>query len=288
MSSEQAPPATATASSPPAEARRSLSSRPPSATQTGAHRAIADAGDAQGAGTGERRRLSELPPAQSAARLASQLLDGEDLKFVETLRGAGLCDELEGDELLRVATVIGDAEGLDRRIDVLEAYYDAGGDRGLGEARRVRDRFFLQRATEPVTAARLVERLREITPELGAVALERIGGGEDGPLVLRAGEHFAALLDDYEETLDTDEIDLREIEERRREGNVTMVTVRGLVRAVNALLDRHGVRQRMIALRSDEAREVYVATSVTEAIELARAGWLEDDDVEDVMELAGW
>lgn len=233
-------------------------------------------------------RLSQLPPAEGAQRLAARLLDPKDLVFLDVLRAAGLAEQLEGDELLRVATAIVDADGLERRIDLLESYYGAGGDAALARARRTGDRFFLQHASDPVTAGALVARLAEITPELGTITLERIGGGADGPLVVRAGEHFSALLDDYEETLDTDEIDLRELEERRRAGGVTMVTVRGLVRAVNVLLDRHGVRDRMIALRSDDDREVYVATTVTEAIELARGGWLEDDDAEDVMELGGW
>lgn len=270
MSSEQVPSAPSSAaagSDPPREPARP-SSRPPA--------------------NGGTQRLSQLPPAEGAQRLAARLLDPEDLVFLDVLRAAGLAQDLRGDELLRVATAITDAEGLQRRVDLLESYYSAAGDEPLGRARRRGDRFFIQHATDPVTAGALVARLGEITPELGAIALERIGSSDDGPLVLRAGEHFSALLDEHEETLDTDEIDLRELEERRRAGNVTMVTVRGLVRAVNVLLDRHGVRERLVALRSDDDREVYVATTVTEAIELARGGWLEDDDVEDVMELGGW
>ena len=67
-----------------------------------------------------------------------------------------------------------------------------------------------------------------------------------------------------------------------------MVTVRGLVRGVNVLLGRRDVRERLIPLRSDVMREVYVALPLTEAIELARAGWLEEENAEDVMELGGW
>lgn len=233
-------------------------------------------------------RLSLLPPAEKAARLATQLLDPDDLVFVKALRDAGVLTELEGEELLRVATAVGEGRGIARRIDILEAYYDAEGDPTRSRERRRGDRFFAQRADQATTAAGLVARLGDLAPEVGAIVLERIGGGGDGPLVLRAGDHFAALLDDYEETLDTDEIDLREIEERKRNGQVTMVTVRGLVRAVNALLDRNGVRDRLVALRSDDAREVYLAFGMAQAIELARAGWLEDDELEEMMELAGW
>jgi hypothetical protein len=66
-----------------------------------------------------------------------------------------------------------------------------------------------------------------------------------------------------------------------------MVTLRSLIQATNMLLERKGVRERFVALRSDEAREVYVATPLTEAIDLARAGHLEDG-VEEVVELGCW
>ena len=249
----------------------------------------AGATDTQGTPPAERpRRLSDLPPSASAARLATHMLDPDVLKFIEAVRAAGLAPDLAGDELLRVATMVGDGGGTEKRLDALEAYYAANGDAQLSRTRRSVDRFFLLRATEPTTAGALVTHLAELVPEVGAIALERIGGGTDGPLVLRAGEIFAALLDDYEESMDTDEIDLRELEARRAAEHTTMVTLRGLVRAVNVLLDRKGVRERLVALRGDDVREAYIATSVTEAIELARGGYLDDDDVEDVMELAGW
>ncbi|UJR78734.1 hypothetical protein [Sandaracinus amylolyticus] len=262
MSSEQAPPAPSSET----DSRPTPGSRPPESAA----------------------RLSELPPAEGAERLASRLLDPDELEFVRALRNAGVAKDLQGDELLRVATAIGDGDPIARRIDLLEAYYGASGDDRVARTRRLADRLFVQRANDPVTAGALVTRLASIAPELGTVKMERIGSSADAPLVLRAGEHFVALLDDYEESLDTDEIDLRELEERRRRGHTTMVTVRGLVRAVNVLLDRHGVRDRLVALSSDDDREVYIATSVTEAIELARGGWLDDENVEDVMELGGW
>lgn len=230
--------------------------------------------------------LSQLPPRESAHRLAARLLTPEDLKFLERLRQAGLIRDLDEDELLRVATSIPDADGLERRIDLLEAYYGGGGDVTLARARARQDRFLLQRASEPVTTTVLLSHLADVAPELGELVLEQIGTGDDGPLVLRAGEHIAALVDDDEELLDPDQIDLTDLE--IPEGAIATITLRGLVRAVNVLLDRHGVRDRMVALRSDAEREVYLATTVTEALELAQSGWLEDDDVEDVMELASW
>lgn len=234
---------------------------------------------------------SESPPPRrsatsiSAERLAAQLLDEHDRAFLEALRKAGLLAHLDEEELLRVASEVSDGDVDARRVTMLEVYYEAGGDQAVARQRRRADRFFLQRVGEPATAAGLVERLAALATELEVVQLERIGG-DDGPLVLRAGEHVAALLDDYEEETDTDEYDLAEAEARK--SAVPMVTVRGLVRAINVLLDRSGVRNRLVALRGDEEREIYVSLGVTEAVQLAQLGYLEDDDAEDVMELAAW
>lgn len=222
----------------------------------------------------------------SAQRLAAQLLDEEDVGFLVALRQAGLLEELDEEELLRLATEVEETESERRRVELLELYYRAGGDAVASQRRRLRDRFFVQRAGEPATAAGLVARLVALTPELTDVQLERIGGGDDGPLVLRSGEHFCAVLDEYEEETDTDEIDVQELEERKND--VPMVTVRGLVRAINVLLDRNGVRERLVSLRGDVHREVYVQLGVSEAMLLAKSGYLEDLDAEDVMELAGW
>ena len=49
-----------------------------------------------------------------------------------------------------------------------------------------------------------------------------------------------------------------------------------------------GVRERLVPVRSDLQREVYVGLPLTEAIELTRAGCLEEDDPESIMELASW
>jgi hypothetical protein len=210
----------------------------------------------------------------------------EDRDYVDALKQAGLVPDLAGDELARVARLADGKKGLDRRAALLEAYYAAGGDGSVSSTRRTVDRFLLQREGDPLNTSILLSHLSELAPELGEIVLERIGGGDEGPLVLRSGENFAALLDDYEENLDTGELDLREIE--ARDPKVMAVTVRGLVRAVNALLERIGVRERFVQLASDHAREVYVAVPLTEALELARAGHLEDDNAEAVMEHGCW
>lgn len=226
----------------------------------------------------------------SSAPAPAALLDEEDLEFIAALREAGLVPDLAGAELARVTRLASGEVGLSRRIDLVEAYYAAGGDPKVARTRKLVDRYFCQREGDPITTTTLLASLSELAPELGEIALERIGGGSDGPLVLRAGEHFAALLDDYEEHLDSGDVDLRDAEqvERDRAAGIMMVTVRGLVRAVNVLLDRNGVRERLVPLRSDVPREIYVAVPLTEAIELARQGHLEEDSPADVMELCSW
>jgi hypothetical protein len=221
----------------------------------------------------------------SAQRLAAQLLADEDREFLEALRKCGLLVELDAEELLRVASEVEESDEDSRRMDLLEVYFEGGGDPEVARRRQLADRFFVQKVGEPATAAGLVERLVALLPELGAVKLERIGGG-DGPLVLRAGDHFAAVLDEYEEETDTDEFDLKEA--AMRNAGVPMVTVRGLVRALNVLLDRHGVRERLVSLNGDDKREAYISLGLTEAVQLAQDGHLEDEDASDVMTLGAW
>lgn len=222
--------------------------------------------------------------SMSAQRLAAQLLDESDRAFFEALQSVGLLAELDGDELLRIATEVDELDRDRRRVDYLALYYAAGGAEATAEARRLSDRFFLQSVGQPATAAGLVTRLAALTPELEGVVLERIGG-EDGPLVLRCGDHFAAVLDHFEEEADTDQIDLRDLE---ADDDVPMVTVRGLVHALNVLLERRGIRERLVSLRGDPHREVYVQLGMAEAARLLRDGYLEDDELEYVMELAAW
>jgi len=173
-------------------------------------------------------------------------------------------------------------------MDILESYYSAFGDEPLARTRRQVDRFFVHHEGEVVTATTLLERLTGLAPEVGAIALERIGSGEDSTLVLRSGDDFVALLDDDDEAIVTGETDLNEIEGRASGVPSSMVTVRGLIRGVNVLLGRRNVRERLVPLRSDVMREVYIAVPLTEAIELVRGGYLEEENAEDIMELGGW
>ncbi|MFK7985119.1 MAG: hypothetical protein AB8I08_03735 [Sandaracinaceae bacterium] len=228
----------------------------------------------------------ESPPG-TGRRLAEQLLDPGDLAFLEALTGAGRLAELDDQEMVRIASEVGDAESAEaRRVDLLEMYYAAAGANEDAKRRIEADRFFVQKVGEPATAAGLVERLARLAPEIGQAALTRIGGGDDGPLVVQTGEHFAAVLDDYDEETDTDQYSIKEAEQRR--SDVPMVTVRGLVRAVNVLLEKADVRERLIGIRSDAEREVYVSLGLSDALTFADQDFLEDDSRQDVMALGAW
>jgi hypothetical protein len=216
----------------------------------------------------------------------------KDAAFLAALRDVGLLPDFAGEELARSlagARAKGRKDGSTAfRMDLLEFYYNASGDERLARTRRQVDRFFVHHESEVVTATALLERLSGLAPEIGAIALERIGVGEDSTLVLRAGDDFIALLDDDDEAVATGETDLNALEGRSSGVPSSMVTVRGLIRGVNVLLGRRDVRERLVPLRSDVMREVYIAVPLTEAIELARGGHLEEENAEDVMELGGW
>lgn len=228
------------------------------------------------------RPPSAAPPP--APRMTAPLPSEDDLVFVATLRSAGLALEFDDGELARAvaAQQFRNTRGFARNIDLLETYFRAGDDHARSGARIAKDRFFVHREDEEVSAQGLVERLSARTPELGLVVIERIGGRVEGQLVLRAGEQIAAVVDDYEESLETNEIDLRALDAGQT------ITIRGIVRAINALLSRAGVSARLMPLRADDGREVYLGVGLTAAIELATAGLLEDDDTDELMELGSW
>lgn len=223
----------------------------------------AQEGEASAESTGKRR-------APSAERLAAQLLEPSDLPFLDALRKVGLLGEMDDEELLRVASEVEETTALGRRIQLLEIYFAAGGDVKAAERRRLADRFFLRRVGEQTTARGLLTALSELVPELGGISLERIGG-EEGPLVARAGEHVSAIADDDADDTATG-----------------TVSIRSLVRAVNGLMARDGVRIRLVPLEGDDRRELYVGLGITEAIELAMAELLEENESERLMELASW
>lgn len=228
-------------------------------------------------------RAESAPDSDFPSRASGVRPSAEDLIFVNELCAAGLLGDLRAEELAYIAEKLGEVTGVQRRIDLLELYYyHARGDAGAARARRLNDRFFMHREEDAAATARvLVQRLAELAPELPEVQLERIGDDPTDPLVLRSGEHFAAVVDDYEEAMDTGEVDLREIEG-------PSVGVRGLVQALNVLLDRHGVRERLVELRCDDERECYLATTMANAMNLCKSGYLAEETLEELMELCAW
>ncbi|MEM9192356.1 MAG: hypothetical protein AAGF12_24490 [Myxococcota bacterium] len=211
-----------------------------------------------------------------------EAMQTEDRFFIDQLRAAELLSDLDTDEPTSLMQEAREAPGPGRRITLAWLYYHANGDQERSLARRRSDRCFTYSDGEPVTAAQLVQRLAEINTELVGVKLERIGNDE-GPLVLRSGEHVAGIVDDYDDLLDTDEIDLRDLEP---EGKT--ISVAGLVHAFNVLLEKEGVRERLVALESDEERELYVGVTLSGALTLCREKLLEEEDPEELMEHAGW
>jgi len=211
-------------------------------------------------------------PDAGASSLPPPLPEEEDRLFFTALSEAGVLEEL-GDTLRLVLSEqagVGDEDK--RRLDLVELYYAASHDEETSKRRRLQDRFFAHHDDEATSAKMLVASLHEVLPELEGVHLARIGG-DDGPLVLRSGELFAAVADELEG--DDDE-------------GAEDITVRGLVHAMNVLLDRVGVRERLVALPGDGQREVYVGLPLASAMVLCRDGLLDADDPEELMDAAAW
>lgn len=202
--------------------------------------------------------------------------DGVDEEYVELLRHAGLVEELSAPLMMVLSEVLkqGPQDLEASRIDLLIRYYDAAGDADASARRVASDRFLLHKNDDLVDAHGVVERLNRLIPEVETIHLERIGGGEEGPLVLRCGEHLSAVTDDYEEELREGDIDLRSLE------LVETVSVRGLVGAVNGLLARTDFDRRFVMLVADGQREVYVAVPSAGALSLLHERVLDHDSEE--------
>lgn len=203
--------------------------------------------------------------------------DPEDLRFINELSAAGLLGDLDGDELQRLLGSKAARFEASRHLDILASYYGGAGDGTRAKRRCASDRFFLLTDEDSTSGKGIVAALATLSPEVDEISMERIGS-HDGPLVLRCGDHVAAIVDEYEESLDTDEIDLRDLDER------ASVTAQSIVQAVNTLLDRHGADRRFVPLVGDVSREAYVAVTRTGAVDLCRAGFLELDTKEELFE----
>ena len=193
-----------------------------------------------------------------------------DEEFVRLLHAAGLACELDLKQLSAIALDIEQSRVDSRRMDILETYYRCDEDPSVSSRRRSSDRFFLHNDTSSVSAHQLLSSLAELNPEIGPVSLQRIGGAE-GPLVLRSGEHFSAVTDEDDE-----------------DAELGTVAVRALVRALNALLAKAAVDERLVPLVPDEKRELYLGVTEQGAMTLLQGGCTELTAVAALREFAGW
>ena len=96
-------------------------------------------------------------------------------------------------------------------------------------------------------------------------------GTDDGPLVLRTGEHFSAVTDEDDE-----------------DAEQGTVAVRALVRALNVLLAKAGVDKRLVPLVPGDSRELYVGVTEEGAMTLLQGGCTELSAVAALREFASW
>lgn len=193
-----------------------------------------------------------------------------DGDFVRLLHSAGLACELDTGQLAAITSSLQQSRVDSRRLDILEEYYRGNEDASVASRRRRSDRFFLHNDYFSVSAHQLVSSLASLNPEIGAVQLQRIGT-DDGPLVLRMGEHFSAVIDEEDE----------QAEEQT-------VAVRALVRAFNSLMAKAGVGERLVPLVPDESRELYVGVTEEGAMTLLQGGCTEISAVAALREFASW
>ncbi len=224
---------------------------------------------------------SSPPPPRSAGVGSEPLIPVRAL--LALLRSVGLLRELSGDDAEALAQGLASQEEAGRWVEALRRYYMDPADPACSARRRHQDRFYLHDAAETYAATELVRRLAALTPELPGLSIERLGG-EEGVLVLRAGDQVAPVLDPDETSVDTGEVDLAALEQE----SARSAAVQGIVRAVNALLSRLGAPRRFVQLRSDEQCEVYLAVSLDDALGMLAAGVLEDADEEELRDFGCW
>lgn len=219
----------------------------------------------------EPRRISVVAPPSAAE---------EDRETLMAFQRAGLLGEMTDALLESLLDRVDPINAADvRAVDLLVLYY-RDGDRAVADRRHRADRFVLIEEAVPLVAAQVIDQLADLFPELPSLALVRIGG-PDGPLVLQTGEQTIAIDDDGE--LEEGEVDLSDFEE------TDTVSVQALIGALNQMLERFGVLERLILLRGDgRGREAYGATGAAEAARLCREGQIEDLDDEVLFDLAGW
>jgi hypothetical protein len=211
------------------------------------------------------------PPAEDLhPREESATYSKRDEDFVRLLNAAGLACELDTRQLSAITSNLEESRVDSRRMDILGLYYRGNDDASVAARRRSSDRFFMHNDYFSVNAHQLVSSLANLNPEIASVKLQRIGTDE-GPLVLRAGEHFSAITDEDDE-----------------DAEAGTVAVRALVRALNALLAKAEVSERLVPLVPDESRELYVGVTEEGAMTLLQGGCTELSAVAALREFASW
>lgn len=214
---------------------------------------------------------SVQPPAEDLhLREESTPYSRRDEDFVRLLNAAGLACELDLTQLSTITSNIDESRIDSRRMDVLELYYRGNNDASVATRRRKSDRFFMHNDHFSVNAHQIVASLATVNPEIAPVQLQRIGA-DDGPLVLHAGEHFSAVTDEDDE-----------------EAERGTVAVRALVRALNALLAKVDVEERLVPLVPDDSRELYVGVTEDGAMTLLQGGCTELSAAAALREFASW
>ena len=211
------------------------------------------------------------PPAEDLhPREESATYSKRDEDFVRLLNAAGLACELDTGQLSAITSNLEESRVDSRRMDILGLYYRGNDDASVAARRRSSDRFFMHNDYFSVNAHQLVSSLANLNPEIATVKLQRIGTDE-GPLVLRAGEHFSAVTDVDDE-----------------DAEPGTVAVRALVRALNALLAKAEVSERLVPLVPDDSRELYVGVTEEGAMTLLQGGCTELSAVAALREFASW
>lgn len=211
------------------------------------------------------------PPAEDLhLREESVTYSKRDEDFVRVLNAAGLACELDTRQLSVITSDLEESRVDSRRMDILGLYYRGNDDASVAARRRSSDRFFMHNDYFSVNAHQLVSSLANLNPEIASMKLQRIGTDE-GPLVLRAGEHFSAVTDEDDE-----------------DAEHGTVAVRALVRALNSLLAKAEVSERLVPLVPDDARELYVGVTMEGAMTLLQGGCTELSAVAALREFASW
>ena len=220
--------------------------------------------------TASLKESVEPPSEDLHPREESASYSKRDEDFVRLLNAADLACELDTKQLSAIASNLDESRVNSRRMDILGLYYRGNDDASVAARRRSTDRFFMHNDYFSVNAHQLVSSLANLNPEIAAVKLQRIGTDE-GPLVLRAGEHFSAITDEDDE-----------------DAEIGTVAVRALVRALNALLAKAAVSERLVPLVPDDSRELYVGVTEEGAMTLLQGGCTELSAVAALREFASW